>query len=237
MKGKPTTFWGKLERSEADEVIAWHPLLAHCADVAACAEALLEKSILRTRLAVLGGKADLDAVDIARLSALAALHDIGKFNVGFQRKADAKPKDVAGHVSEVLALFTSDFREKERLVEALPSSSLGAWGGPGSDAAVELLIASIGHHGKPVACNSHAAQPALWAKRGDLDPFRGIASLTATSSSTKWSAALFVAWAALRLLRSRGGRPDGHSGACPAPWLLRSRGGRPPTMYPCTRFT
>ncbi len=107
MRGKPTSFWGKLEQDQAGLVVGWHPLAAHCADVAACTEALLEQTVLRRRLAALGGRDDLDAFDIARLSALAALHDVGKYNLGFQRKADVEPRDTAGHVAEPLSLFGS----------------------------------------------------------------------------------------------------------------------------------
>src|SRR4051812_43710213 len=107
MRGRPTTFWGKLEQDDARVVTEWHPLAAHCADVAACTRALLDQTLLRRRLAGLADRDDLDEVDVARLSVLAALHDIGKFNQGFQRKGDAKPRDPAGHVAEVLALFGS----------------------------------------------------------------------------------------------------------------------------------
>ncbi len=48
MQGQPTGFWGKLETRE-DVILAWHPLEDHCADVAACAEALLTKTLLRRR--------------------------------------------------------------------------------------------------------------------------------------------------------------------------------------------
>ena len=50
MEGKVTGFWGKLA-SRDDEVVAWHPLADHCADVAACTEALLTRTLLRRRLA------------------------------------------------------------------------------------------------------------------------------------------------------------------------------------------
>lgn len=129
MRGRPTTFWGKLEQDASKVVITWHPLLAHCADVAACAEALLEQTLLRQRLAALAGRQDLDAVDIARLSVLAALHDIGKFNLGFQRKADAEPRDPAGHVAEVLDLCGSGYPE-EKLLMASFASELARAGSP-----------------------------------------------------------------------------------------------------------
>ena len=41
MSGNPTNSRAKLKRDDADVVEAWHPLAAHCADVAAVAEALL----------------------------------------------------------------------------------------------------------------------------------------------------------------------------------------------------
>lgn len=187
MLGPPTTFWGKLEKNEQGNVLAWHPLHAHCADVAACAEALLGRTILRRRLAALAGRADLDEVDIARLSALAAMHDIGKFNLGFQRKGAREPSGTAGHVSEVLALFKSDFRERDSLFDALPTDSLATW--CESEGAFELLVAGIGHHGKPVACGQVPPNPSLWARTAALDPFAGIASLTA--SVRAWFAPAF----------------------------------------------
>ncbi len=194
--GQPTTFWGKLEKDERGEVLAWHPLLAHSADVAACAEALLHRTLLRQRLATLGGRADLDEIDVARLSALCALHDIGKFNQGFQRKSAPEPRDTAGHVREVLALFRSDYRERDQLFGALPTESLAQW--CDAEGAFELLVAAVGHHGKPVSCESHVPTPALWAKSALLDPFGGIASLT--SSVRRWFPLAFES--------TRGGLPD-----------------------------
>ena len=159
MKGSPTTFWGKLEQDASGVVTAWHPLLAHCADVAACAEALLERTLLRRRLALLAGRDDLDAIDVARLSALAALHDIGKFNLGFQRKADAERRDTAGHVAEVLALCGSGYEEEKQLMASLPIAELDTWCAEGG--AFELLVASIGHHGRPVPCGRGLANLSL----------------------------------------------------------------------------
>ena len=87
MQGVPSTFWGKLERNVGTEAVGeWHPLIHHCADVAACAEALLDLDTWRRRLARLCGRPDLDATTRQRLTVLAALHDLGKFNLGFQAK-------------------------------------------------------------------------------------------------------------------------------------------------------
>lgn len=54
----------------------------HCANVAACCEALLRETLLARRLAALAERPRLSAV-VARLGVLAALHGIGKFKHGF----------------------------------------------------------------------------------------------------------------------------------------------------------
>ena len=86
MRGAITTFWGKLGE-ELGPAREWHPLLDHCADVAACTEALLTDTLLGERLASWGGLRALDGVQVARLSVISALHDLGKFNYGFQSKS------------------------------------------------------------------------------------------------------------------------------------------------------
>ena len=54
MQGEPF-FWGKLRLDDRGCVLAWHPLADHCADVAACCEALLDRTLLGARLACLAG--------------------------------------------------------------------------------------------------------------------------------------------------------------------------------------
>lgn len=87
----PSDLWAKLQYQNDDRstgvITGWHPLVAHSADVAAVTDALLTRTILRKRLARLLGWGDLTEAHIARLSALAALHDAGKCNVGFQNRA------------------------------------------------------------------------------------------------------------------------------------------------------
>jgi CRISPR-associated endonuclease/helicase Cas3 len=187
VRGHPTTFWGKLKQ-DAGIVVEWHPMPAHCADVAACVEALLQRTLLRRRLAALAGREDLDDVTVARLSALAALHDIGKFNLGFQRKADAEPRDTAGHVAEALALFTTDYSERQQLFAALPAQDVEAWATDG--VGFELLVAAIGHHGRPVRCGERPVDRSIWRAERHLDPFAGIAALTASVRS--WFPAAFA---------------------------------------------
>ena len=175
MQGRPTGFWGKLERTEGGDVTAWHPLAAHAADVAACTEALLTRTLLRRRLASLAELPDLDQATIARLSFLAALHDLGKFNRGFQRKGDVEPRATAGHVLEVLALFGSGYEAEQQLIAALPVGDFSVWSPEGS--ATELLVAAVGHHGRPARCRQIRVDPSLWRASAGLDPFDGIRGL------------------------------------------------------------
>ena len=182
MKGTPDGFWGKLECDDRGQVVAWHPLAAHCADVGACAEALLQHTLLGKRLATLAGKRELSPSDVARLAFLATLHDIGKFNLGFQRKADPSGRETAGHVGEVLALFTHENAAGRALADVLPMSQLHAW--TPDEGSVQLLVASIGHHGKPTSCHGRGVRPELWRRDSDLDPFAGMAELVALG--TRW---------------------------------------------------
>ena len=76
-------FWGKSDREDSRRI---HLLEHHMADVGACFEALLAQPTIRQRLAQSGGLTCLDDVTVARLAVLAALHDIGKVNVGFQTR-------------------------------------------------------------------------------------------------------------------------------------------------------
>ena len=135
-------FWGKLHRdSDEGAYTAWHPLEDHCADVAACAEALLTRTLLRKRLAVLAGLNDLDDVTVARLCVFAALHDLGKFNQHFQNKGRLGATPRAGHVREVLWIFQDGRSEGERLLEALSVLNLGDWAE--DDVAFRLLVAAV----------------------------------------------------------------------------------------------
>jgi CRISPR-associated endonuclease/helicase Cas3 len=91
MDGPPPrhAFWGKLRREPAPHgaVVAWHPLVDHCCDVAVVCEGLLRRTLLGSRLARAGGSETIDEATVARLCVLAALHDLGKFSHSFQDKA------------------------------------------------------------------------------------------------------------------------------------------------------
>jgi len=176
VRGQPTGFWGKLRTADGQPV-EWHPLHDHCADVAACCEALLQTTLLGRRLALLAGCDAFSQGQIARLSVIAALHDIGKFNLGFQNKAFINPAFAAGHVGTVLSLFGDDDKpEQQRLVESARFEVLERWGV--DNASLRLLIASICHHGRAVEVGQGYA-PRCWQSARGLDPFAGIAELAA----------------------------------------------------------
>jgi CRISPR-associated endonuclease/helicase Cas3 len=173
LRGSPSNFWGKLSREGEPQ---WHPLVSHCADVAACCERLLQASLLRRRLAAWGEQDDLDDSQVARLAVLAAFHDLGKFNYGFQNKAQDGRPFKHGHVDEILALFGGHYtRLQQRLVQAIPAGELDRWAP--DEGAFELLVAAIGHHGRPGSFSFMQLSPAAWAPGRWGDPFAAIARL------------------------------------------------------------
>lgn len=174
MEGAPTSFWGKLEQAPDGSVRRWHPLSHHCADVAAATRVVLEQSTLRKRLAALGGIACLSDRQCDRLAVLAALHDLGKFNLGFQRKAIRDAKGKAGHVQEVMALLEGGSEASARLAEAVMIETLETWS-PSPEQTVQLLAASICHHGRPRRVEHRPLD--VWRGGDERHPFAGIAGL------------------------------------------------------------
>ena len=171
-----TNFWGKLSRDGEGLVATWHPLEDHCADVAACTEALLAHTLLGRRLAHLGGVAQLPAPTIGRLSVLAALHDLGKLNHGFQRKADLHATDTAGHVRELIDTMCSDSVVADQL--SRPINELETWG----ESATALWLGAVSHHGRPVHVSGRPRTD-LWTATPHRDPISGLASLVDAAKS------------------------------------------------------
>lgn len=174
----PGAFWGKLAPRGVWPVQTWHPLQDHCCDVAMVCEALLTRTLLGKRLATLAGRAELDAVTVARLCVLAALHDIGKFNHGFQDKALDRPPQTAGHVKEIRAVLDNSPDGCAMLYGAGGLSNLDGWDSE-EDETINLLIASISHHGEPAQTEPMKYQ--LWRPHADRDPMAGIAALVAST--------------------------------------------------------
>ena len=155
----PLCAFGKLERDNIGAVVGWHPLVDHMIDVAACFESLSSCHSIRRAMEKAAGRG-LDECDIARLSVLAFLHDLGKANSGFQAKRWKKWQDIprewpvlihVGHGVEALILFDSSNR-LEHLLELLPVDQMDDW----SESCYSLLVASISHHGRPIKGNQGA---------------------------------------------------------------------------------
>lgn len=144
-------FWAKLAHNRS----AWHPLAAHSADVAAVTRRLLqEDSTLPTRLARLGGGDALSPPDIALVTFLAAIHDIGKVNHGFQERRHSNTRERRvpweGHVRILLrSLSYSPLAQAiEDCVSPLQIDD---------DLLRTLWLAAICHHGQPYALKGRGA--------------------------------------------------------------------------------
>lgn len=132
--------WAKLDRDDNGVLRAALPLIDHGLDVAAVFEALLSGGAWEPALTVTAGR-PLTAQDRARLVALAALHDIGKTNRGFQARIDRRAEKI-GHEGQVAALL-----KHSQLVRTPAGIALLAirreWkAGP-------FFPALMAHHGRP----------------------------------------------------------------------------------------
>ncbi len=167
----PHHFWAKLDGQGS-----WHALLAHSADVAAVFAALLDIKPVRERLAFVSGQQGLTPVQQDRISVLVALHDLGKFNHGFQDRAwpDGKPK--AGHVGELMALLGSGYQVKSDILKAIGAEQMATWVSPEGDLG-ELLAAVLAHHGRPVAFDDGIPFEGLWLSSPRRDPVGGMGHL------------------------------------------------------------
>src|SRR4051812_23697710 len=172
---EPNDLWGKL-RDEKRGGPAWHPLVDHCTDVACVTEALLAQPSIRARLARAGGRDDLDQVQVARLCWLAFVHDLGKCCRGFRAKAAAEPRQTCGHIAALRPLLWGDL--SDRLVAAIDAGRLAPWG-PAVD---QLFLATIAHHGTPVAQSYSDPEDVplrrAWEPAPSDDPFARLAELT-----------------------------------------------------------
>lgn len=177
-----TTFWGKLNH----EAQTWHLLVDHCADVAACCYALLTRTLLGERLARAGGLPHLEPVLVERLCFLAALHDLGKFNRGFQAKAGklaGANVDTAGHTTEMLAVLGCSSEVRKNLFSAVDAGAWQQWSGD-PNTAFFLLVAAICHHGKPYPLGGLSLAPEIWEPGSYGDPLAGMRELI--DSAKQW---------------------------------------------------
>lgn len=167
-------FWAKLKRDDDNEIASWHSLLAHSADVAAVTQAVLTQTILRERLARLGEIDRLTDGQIARLCVLAAIHDAGKVNHGFQDQAfDARTPKV-GHVRPIV-----DLLESESLLNWLGPLGIPdmlAWFDDDAEMLQSFLLLTWGHHGRPVLPQVPRSLE-HWHPNDRRDPVEGLTEL------------------------------------------------------------
>ncbi|NTS65175.1 CRISPR-associated endonuclease Cas3'' [Sphingomonas sp. HHU CXW] len=131
--------WAKLTREDG-RVTAALPLVDHCLDVGAAADVVF--TAWRDPLEAAAGRA-LSEQDVARFCALAALHDIGKANRGFQAKIDAGDKLKVGHTGPVAALLNHSGLKRGAAAQAL-NAVIAYWG------AHDHFAAVMAHHGRPL---------------------------------------------------------------------------------------
>ena len=150
------------------------------ADVGACFEALLAQPTIRQRLARSGGLTCLDDATVARLAVLAALHDIGKANVGFQAQI-WRPEDVPrgrkirhnGHIADLAPVLNwKDGQTAAWFFEGLQWSELEQWDDAQGNTVCGLFLASLSHHGRPFQFDDPKKDenPRAWEHLGQLEP-------------------------------------------------------------------
>ena len=176
------SFWAKAQpyRQRGPERI--HLLEHHLADVGACFEALLAQPTIRQRLARSGGIDDLDEATAARLCVFAALHDIGKVNVGFQTQVwrdqdfpvGSKPTR-SGHDSALVPVLDSekDWETAQWFFDALGWwwDATESWDDRSGETVCALFVATLSHHGTPIQLDSSIqGNPRIWRRLGQLEP-------------------------------------------------------------------
>lgn len=91
------SFWGKAD-SKNPNPVAYHPLVYHCLDVAACGRLLLEN-----RRDLLERLCETSGIDVAAfipwVTFLLAIHDLGKFSDGFQNQIPELFQKLQGHAT------------------------------------------------------------------------------------------------------------------------------------------
>lgn len=180
MEGRPETnqFWAKLEYGAdgggSSDITAWHPLLAHSADVAAVLEVLLRDTIVGRRLARLAGLESLGPIRTARLCALAAIHDAGKVNHGFQDRAFRGGATRKGHQKPILQVG-QDADLSDRIWVPLEIGKMMQWFRDGNELK-SFLHATWSHHGRPVNTKGGISY-SIWDDTERRSPSEAIARL------------------------------------------------------------
>ena len=186
------TFWAKSDRDDPKRI---HLLEHHMADVGACLEALLTQPTIRRRLASSGGRDDLDPATIARLCVFAALHDIGKVNVGFQAqiwgsedlpRSESRLPRRCGHIADLTPVLNQEDHETAAwFLDALGWDDFLTWDAEDGRTVCALFVAALSHHGAPLnLLSSRQPNCAIWRSYGALHPQKQVAHIG--QSVRKW---------------------------------------------------
>ena len=183
-------FWAKARPYGQPRPEKVHLLEHHAADVGACFEALLAQPTIRRRLARSGGLATLDDETAARLALFAAMHDVGKVNVGFQTRVWAgddhphgRRPGYAGHYRELAPVMTDrDGETAGWFFDELGWwwEAVDTWDDHSGETVCGLFVAALSHHGRPLALEGGlSANPRLWRDYGELRPREQVARIGA----------------------------------------------------------
>jgi CRISPR-associated endonuclease/helicase Cas3 len=135
--------------------------------------ALLGQPVIARRFARLLGRPELTTEDHAKLIALAALHDLGKINRGFQRKPFFKGPPV-GHVTPVVTLLAKRGPELRALLQqGNLHRLLHVLADPSGD--LMPFDAILAHHGSLPCEGSH--DRGIWHAADGYDPIRACREL------------------------------------------------------------
>ena len=157
-----------------------HLLEHHLADVGACFEALVAQPTIRDRLATAGGLRVIDDSTAARLALFAALHDIGKVNMGFQTQI-WEPRYLqgghqirpAGHTLDLTPVLSGeDDATSSWFFDALDWwDEAMSWDDQGGETVCALFVASLSHHGQPLQLEGlREPNPSIWRRQYGLEP-------------------------------------------------------------------
>lgn len=182
-------FWAKAQRCGQRGPERIHLLEHHLADVAACFEALIQLPAVSRRLARTAGWDDIDDVTAARLSVFAALHDIGKANIGFQAQIwkdedfpeDRRKPGRAGHCRELAPVLRYDDKATAAwFFDTLEWwwDATEYWDDRNGETVCGLFVAALSHHGQPLPLDGPPAKnPRLWRRLEGLCPQECVSSI------------------------------------------------------------
>jgi CRISPR-associated endonuclease/helicase Cas3 len=142
LQSRLVLFWAKYDRESGN----WHPLIAHSLETGAVSRKLIERSLSPNFVRFVARALELDeAATLNLVVSLAAVHDIGKVNPGFQRQIDWFREQLTAQG------FTAPERTLSRPHGLVTAHSLQHWleRFHGMQADISRPLASVvgGHHG------------------------------------------------------------------------------------------